>query len=149
MYPEFNYPSPEFDYPWQQLVLNAFMELDPVSLQSKANKAERAIRERLCDPNPTLHERIALHNALRELQLFFPQNSKQQKSGEMKNIRAGLLPQTRASAPKSRLVEQLSNSETAKVLQISSGAVKARTFRAQRELKDRTRSRRSARCGIQ
>ena len=121
------------------------MELDPVSLQSKADKAERAIRERLCDPDPTLHERIALHNTWRELQLLVPQNSKRQKSGEMKNLRAGFLPQTRASAAQSRVVEQLSNGVTAKVLPISSGAVKARTFRAQRELKDRTRSRRSAR----
>jgi DNA-directed RNA polymerase specialized sigma24 family protein len=135
---------PMFNYPWQQLVLDTFMELNPVSLQSKANKAERVICERLRDPTPTFHERTALHNALRELQLLFPQNSKQQESREMKNTHVRLLPRTRASAAKSRVVEQLSTSETGKVLQISSGAVKARMPSAKRELKNRKRSRRSA-----
>ena len=36
---------PKFNYPWQQLVLDEFMELNLVSLQSKANKAERVICE--------------------------------------------------------------------------------------------------------
>jgi hypothetical protein len=136
MYPKF--------YLWQRLVFDVFMELNPVSLQSKANKAERAIRERLRDRKPTLHERTALHDALHELQLLCPQNSKGQETGEMKDTRAGGLPRTRASAEKPRVVKRLPTRKTAKVLQISSGAV-ARMPRAQRELKDRTRSRRSAR----
>jgi hypothetical protein len=142
-YPRLTYPA--FNYPWQQLVLEAFMELDPVSLQSKANNAERAIRERLRDPSPTLHERTALHDALRDLQLLFPQKSKQQESGEMKDVRAGRLPRARALAARPRVVKRLPTRKTAKVLQISSGAGKARMPRAQRELKGRTGSRRSAR----
>jgi hypothetical protein len=86
-----------------------------------------------------------LHDALRELQLLFPQNSKQQESGEMKDTRAERLHRTRALAAKPRVVKRLSTRKTAKVLQISSVARKARMPRAQRELKDRTRSGRSAR----
>jgi len=148
MYSEFDDPCfmfPKLSYPWQQLVLDAFMELDPVSLQSKVNKAELAIRERLRAPSPTLHERTALHEALRELQLMFPQNSKQQEFGEMKAIREGRLPRTRASSAKSRAVDQLPTSETAKVLHISSSSTKERIPRAYSELKRRRRSGRSAR----
>jgi hypothetical protein len=81
---------PKFNYPWQRSLFDALFEVDPEKLQSKANQAERAISERLRDPTPTRRELIALHDALRELRLLFPQNSKQQESGEMKNIRAGL-----------------------------------------------------------
>jgi hypothetical protein len=66
---------PDFEYAWQQLLLNAFVELNPVNLQSKANKAENAIRERLRDPTPTLRERAALCDALRALRVLSPQRS--------------------------------------------------------------------------
>jgi hypothetical protein len=148
MYPDFSHPClmyPKFNYPWQRLVVDAIMELDPASLHFKVNKAERAVRQRLRDPYPTLHERTALHDALREFQLLFPQNSKQQESGAMKDTRAERLHRTRALAAKPRVVKRLSTRKTAKVLQISSGARKARMPRAHRELKDRTRSGRSAR----
>lgn len=134
---------PNFNYPWQRLVFDAFVELDPVSLRSKVNKAERALRKRLRNPHPTLHERTALHDALREMQVLFPQNSKQQEFGEVRDIRAACLPRIRASSAESRVVEQLSTSETAKVLHISSSLVKARIPRAHSELKRRRRSRRS------
>jgi hypothetical protein len=124
----------KLNYPWQLLVLNAFMELDPMRLQSKTNKAARAICERLHDPSLTLRERTALHDALGESQLLLPQNSEQQESREIQNIRAALLLRTRASAAKSRVSEQLS------ALQISSGVVKARMLTVQRKHKDLTRT---------
>jgi hypothetical protein len=65
MYPEL----PALNYPWQRLILEVLMELDPESLQSKINKAEDPIRERLLGPNPTLHEQTVLHDSLRVLQL--------------------------------------------------------------------------------
>jgi hypothetical protein len=48
------------------------MEFNPVNLKSEANKAERAIRERLSDPSPSLHERTALYDALRALRVLSP-----------------------------------------------------------------------------
>jgi hypothetical protein len=107
------------------------MELNSGNLQSKANKAERVICERLRDPTPTFHERTALHNALRELQLLFNQNSKQQESREMKNTHVRLLPRTGAAAAKISRRRAAPNQRNAKVLQISSTAVKGTN--AQRE----------------
>jgi len=66
---------PDFDYTWHQLLLNAFMEFNPVNVRSKANKAEHAIRERLCDPIPTLRAQTALFEALRALRLWCPQRT--------------------------------------------------------------------------
>jgi hypothetical protein len=134
---------PKLNYPWQLLVLNAFMELDPIRLQSETNKAARAICERLRDPSLTLRERTALHDALGESQLLLPQNSDQQESREIQNIRAALPLRTRASAAKSRVSEQLSTTKSRGV-QISSGLVKARMLTVKRKHKDLTRSRRRA-----
>ena len=77
---------PDLEYAWQQLLLNAFMEFNPVNLKSEANKAERAIRERLSDPSPSLHERTALYDALRALRVMSPQKSEPQEFSEKWNI---------------------------------------------------------------
>jgi hypothetical protein len=130
---------PKLNYPWQLLVLNAFMELDPMRLQSKTNKAARAICERLHDRSLTLRERTALHDALGESQLLLPQNSEHQESREIQNIRAALLLRTRASAAKSRVSEQLSTSKST-ALQISSAVAKARMLTVQRKHKGLTRT---------
>lgn len=52
-------------YPWQQLVVDAFMEPHPENLPGKINLAERAISMRLLDRSPfELEERLALGEAL-------------------------------------------------------------------------------------
>ncbi len=67
-------PQPAVKYPWQQFVLDAFMELRPDSLPAKINAAERAISARLCEPNTPgrSRNRIALRDALRSLRVLFP-----------------------------------------------------------------------------
>jgi hypothetical protein len=81
-------PNPAVRYPWQQNVLDAFMELRPEFLRSKINAAERAISARLCDPDPPdLDERIALRDALRSLRVLLDEDSGPRKqSGDKKEI---------------------------------------------------------------
>ncbi len=65
--------EPAVKYPWQQFVLDAFMELQPESLPAKINAAERAISARLCEANtPSVEECTALRDALRSLRVLFP-----------------------------------------------------------------------------
>ncbi|HZP32107.1 MAG TPA: response regulator [Candidatus Acidoferrales bacterium] len=65
--------TPKMKYPWQQAVLDAFMEFRPQYLPGKVNAAERAIDARLCDANAAdLDERMALRDALRSLHVLFP-----------------------------------------------------------------------------
>jgi len=104
---------PKLDYPWQQPVLDIFTTLRK-DLLCKVNTAKRAIRERLRDPILKLHERIALHSALQELQELFPRRSNHQEFREVK-----------------------STSEPAKVLQIPSGAVRTRILKARSRIKTR------------
>jgi hypothetical protein len=63
-------------YPWQQVVLDAFMEMRPRFLPGKINAAERTIAARLADPQQLeLDERLALCDALhslRSLHTIFP-----------------------------------------------------------------------------
>src|SRR5437016_4590839 len=78
--------DPRLEYPWQQPVFDAFMELRPEYLPAKMSAAERAIAERLRDRTPKdLDEQIALRDALRSLQRLFPQQAKQEP-GEKKGI---------------------------------------------------------------
>jgi len=52
-------------YPWQQAVLDAFLEPHPANLPRTVNVAERAISARLLESDPfELDERIALGEAL-------------------------------------------------------------------------------------
>ena len=60
-------------YPWQEAVLNAYMEFRPEFLRSKIVVAERAIAARLRGPEkPNLEEQIALNDALRALEVLAP-----------------------------------------------------------------------------
>lgn len=63
----------DLKYPWQQTVLDAFMEFQPECLPAKINAAEQAILARLSDPAPAdPDERIALQDALRSLRVLYP-----------------------------------------------------------------------------
>jgi len=81
-------PQPAVKYPWQQSVLDAFMEVRPESLPAKINAAERAISVRLCDPNPPdAEESTALHDALRSLRVLLPEaRGTGRGSGETREI---------------------------------------------------------------
>ncbi|HZP32433.1 MAG TPA: hypothetical protein VFB23_03635 [Candidatus Acidoferrales bacterium] len=69
-------------YPWQQPVLDAFLEVRPQFLRAKVNAAERAIAARLHDTNPAdLDETMALQDALRSLHALL-------SDGEPENERA-------------------------------------------------------------
>ncbi len=64
----------DLKYPWQQLVLDAFREPHPENVMLKINVAERAISERLVDPNPfELAERLAIGEALLSLRRLLAQ----------------------------------------------------------------------------
>ena len=64
----------DLKYPWQQLVLDAFREPHPENVILKINVAERAISERLVDPNPfELAERLAVGEALLSLRRLLAQ----------------------------------------------------------------------------
>ena len=101
----------KFDYPWQEAVFGVFMKRRK-NLSCAATKAKHAIRERLRDRMTTLRERIVLHNALRELQILFPQHSDQQEFRDVK-----------------------STSEPPKVLEIPLDALRARILKARRRVK--------------
>ena len=59
-------------YPWQQAVLDAFVELRPEIQREKINVAERVILERLRSlPEAEVHERLCLHDALTILHVVF------------------------------------------------------------------------------
>jgi hypothetical protein len=59
-------------YPWQEAVLDAFVELQPETQRQKIDVAERAIRERLRSlPEAEVHERLCLHDALTILHVVF------------------------------------------------------------------------------
>lgn len=69
-------PNPEFKYPWQQLVSDAFMESRSEYLPGRINAAEQAISARLLKAGPTeLDERSALREALRALRALLPEKS--------------------------------------------------------------------------
>ena len=64
----------ELRYPWQQLVLDAFREPHLEKALLRINVAERAISERLVDPNPfELAERLAIGEALLSLRRLLAQ----------------------------------------------------------------------------
>ena len=58
-------------YPWQQVLLDAFMEFDPERLPTKISAAQRVIAERLSEIDPLdLNERLALKDAMRSLRVL-------------------------------------------------------------------------------
>ena len=54
-------------YPWQQTLLDAFMERDPDQLREKIASAEKIISERIIAPPRDPDEQIALEDGLRAL----------------------------------------------------------------------------------
>ena len=61
--------SPNLKYPWQQAVVDAFMEFQPEYLPAKISAAERVISTRLRDPVDA-EEHIALQDALKSLRVL-------------------------------------------------------------------------------
>lgn len=62
-----------FKYPWQEAVVEAACELDPLDLHAKLAKAETVVRERmaaLCEDGRGLEERQALLDALDALRII-------------------------------------------------------------------------------
>ena len=71
--------GPGLKYAWQQVVLDAFIELRPEYLPPKINAAEHAISARLRDPAPAdLDDRIALQDALQSLRARFLESERQE-----------------------------------------------------------------------
>ena len=75
------------EFPWQQTLLDAFMEWRPDYLPRKISAAERAIAVRSCEPTD-LNEQIALGDALHTLHLLF---SKEVSDDKFTNWARGLL----------------------------------------------------------
>src|SRR5437588_12954764 len=73
-------------YPWQQAILDAFLEPHPENLSRRINVAERAISMRLLEADPfELDERIALGEALLALRrLVREQSHAKQECNEKK-----------------------------------------------------------------
>ena len=74
-------PDPKQDsslkYPWQQFVFDAIVELNSDRLLLKIAAAERAISQRIRDlSSADWEERMALDDALRTLQVLFPEESR-------------------------------------------------------------------------
>jgi hypothetical protein len=58
------------EFPWQQTLLEAFIEWRPNYLPAKIDAAEDAIAARFCEPTD-LNEQLALGDALQTLRLLF------------------------------------------------------------------------------
>jgi hypothetical protein len=58
-------------YAWQQAVVAAIVELRPERLPERIKTAQKAIAQRLCDPEqPGIDEHVMLANALRALRVL-------------------------------------------------------------------------------
>jgi len=68
-------------YPWQQLVVDAFLEFKPQPLRHKISIAERAISQRLRE-RPELEEQLALRDALIALDTLIPVKERVEESEE-------------------------------------------------------------------
>jgi hypothetical protein len=67
-------------YPWQQAVIDALVELRPEIQREKTNLAERAILERLRGlQQAEIHERLCLHDALNILHVVFSSTESEDK----------------------------------------------------------------------
>jgi hypothetical protein len=63
--------TPPLKYPWQQAVLDAFMEFQPENLPAKIGAAEQAISARLRDPDSAdPEEHTALQDAWNSLRVL-------------------------------------------------------------------------------
>jgi hypothetical protein len=75
-------------YPWQAVILEAFLAT-PSDLSIKINEAERAISDRVREPEIDFSERMALDDALRMLRVLTSEARLQQveyKQGEEQKI---------------------------------------------------------------
>jgi hypothetical protein len=69
-------PGASVKYPWQQAMLDAFIELDAEALALKVSAAERVIAERLREIDQLdIEEHTALRDALRTLHILMPRRS--------------------------------------------------------------------------
>jgi hypothetical protein len=60
-----------FKYPWQQFVLDAYMEFNPDRLPAKIDEARRVISARLGSIRPDdVDEQTALSDAMRSLRVI-------------------------------------------------------------------------------
>ena len=73
-------------YPWQQFVIDAYLEFNPELLQGKINIAERAISQRLCEDSINPEEHVALQDALTALRVLLPRKERAEGGGEKENI---------------------------------------------------------------
>ena len=71
---------PDLKYPWQQLLLDAYLEFDPVRLPLKLNQAERAISKRLTShknqPLPLMNEQRCTTHCVASVVSLKNRNSK-------------------------------------------------------------------------
>jgi hypothetical protein len=64
--------NPDVKYPWQEFVVDAFLEIEPQPLQQKVNIAQRAIAQRLRENSTDPEEYVALRDGLRALGTLIP-----------------------------------------------------------------------------
>ena len=74
-------------YPWQQFVVDAFLEFKAEPLESKVATAERAISQRLRERPADLEEQLALRDALIALKTLTPPKSPAGASEEVLDSR--------------------------------------------------------------
>jgi hypothetical protein len=72
-------------YPWQQFVVDAFLEFKPELLPAKVNIAERAISERLYDDSLDREEQLAMRDALIALRTLIPVRERVNESEKCEN----------------------------------------------------------------
>jgi hypothetical protein len=73
-------------YPWQQFVIDAYLEFNPQLLPGKINVAERAISQRFCEDSIDPEEHVALQDALIALRVLLPRKERAEGDGEKENI---------------------------------------------------------------
>jgi hypothetical protein len=74
-------------YPWQQFVVDAFLEFKPEPLQSKVAIAEQVISQRLRERPADAEEQIALRDALIALATLIPPKSPPEASEQVMDAR--------------------------------------------------------------
>ena len=73
--------EPNLKYPWQQALLDAFMEFHPEHIRDKLTAGERAISGRLLQEPTDPHEVLALGDALLALRTLSRESKKRAAGG--------------------------------------------------------------------
>jgi len=61
----------QLQYPWQSVLLEAYLEFDEKQLPAKVSAAQRVLSKRLCDVSDLdVDEQIALEDAMRNLHVL-------------------------------------------------------------------------------